>query len=116
MHTSAYTLPRNSGRILAKGEELLTAIGDKRGNMAEAFARTYLERVTGTEKVNTLVHEGVTTAVNMEQLYQARTGGDSQRLTARLHGSCGRRQERGQGLRRGSDQGGQGVCQQDSWR
>ena len=101
------------GPDLAKGEELLTAIGGEKGDLAEGFARTYLERATGTEKVNRLAHEAVIHRSQYQQLHQARTGGDRQRLTARLYGGCGRGQERGQGLRRGDDQGGQGVCQQD---
>ena len=53
------------GPDLAKGEELLTTIGAEKGNLAENFARTFFERATGTEKVNRLAHEAVSTAVNI---------------------------------------------------
>ena len=55
------------GPDLASGEELLTAIGAGKGDKAESFARSYFEKVTGTEKAgNQVVKEAVNFATNFQ--------------------------------------------------
>jgi hypothetical protein len=53
------------GPDLAGGEDLLSRIGQNKGDRAESFARTYFEKVTGTEKAgNQTVKEAVDFATN----------------------------------------------------
>jgi hypothetical protein len=68
--TDAYhriNMARQFGPDLGKGETLLTDIGLKRGNKAESFARSYFQKVTGTEaRGNETVNDAVTFATNFQ--------------------------------------------------